>query len=112
MSEDAPLVPVLMGHNSELQQDERKLDRQQAKLFIDLATKFCMQQEVSQYTHGGEVLDLGLDNNPELLSDVRVEDWPDVSDHRLVKVLTNYHLGNREEKRAEQFLTAIARRYR
>ena len=111
-SEDGFLVPILKNHNSELQQDERKLDRQQAKLLIDLSTKFCMQQEVRQPTHGAEMLDLVLVNNHEMVSTVEVEDWPDFSDHKLVKIQTNYRLGGMKEKRVEQYLTEVARRYK
>ena len=111
-SEDGFLVPILKGCHSELQQDERKLDRQQAKLLIDLATKFCMQQEVHQTTHGVEVLDLVFVNNPDIVCHVGVEDWQDFSDHKLVKIQTNFNQNKNEEKRVEQYLTDIARRYK
>ena len=111
-SEDGFLVPIIKGHNTELQKDDRKLDRQQAQLLIDLCTKYCMQQEVLQPTHGREQLNLVLVNNHELVSDVSVEDWPDFSDHKLVKVRTNYKLGRQDETKVEQYITEVAKRYK
>ena len=55
-SEDGFLVPIIKDHNTELQEDNRKLDRQQAQLLIDISTKYCMQQEVLQPTHGRKQL--------------------------------------------------------
>ena len=56
---------------------------------IDLASKFCMQQVLSQPNHGGEILNLLFVNNPDIISYVEVEDWPSFSDHRLIKAQTN-----------------------
>ena len=71
-----------------------------------------MQQEVSWSTYGGETLDLVLDNNHELVIDVSVHEWADISDHKLVKVRTNFVIGRSKEVRVEQHLTATAARYK
>ena len=111
-SEDGDLIPSLKGCNPDLEQDDRKLDRQQARLLLDLASKFCMQQVLSQPNHGGEILNLLLVNNPEIISYVEVEDWPSFSDHRLIKAQTNYTFDKQEENKVEQYLTEIAKRYK
>ena len=41
-----------------------------------------------------------------------VEDWPDFSDHKLVKVRTNYKLGRQDETKVEQYITEVAKRYK
>lgn len=71
-----------------------------------------MQQVLSQPNHGGEILNLLLVNNPEIISYVEVEDWPSFSDHRLIKAQTNYTFDKQEENKVEQYLTEIAKRYK
>ena len=111
-SEDRFLVPIVKGHDDIVDQGVRKLDRQQAQLLIDTASKYCMQQEVSKPTHGGEILELIFTNNTDLVTDILVEDWPDFSDHRLVKGLTNFSLGKVEGTKVEHHLTETARYYK
>ena len=79
---------------------------------IDLATKYCMQQEIFQPTHGGEMLNLLFVNNHELISDISVEDWPGISDHRLVNAKTNFSFRKGGDKKVEQFLTETAKPYK
>ena len=44
--------------------------------------------------------------------DISAEDWPNITDHRLIKIKTNYSLDRVEETRVDQHLTDIAGRYK
>ena len=112
VADDGDVIPVMKGQIWDLHQEERKLDRQQARSLLDTAAKFSMQQVLSEPNHGREVLNLLLVNNHELVSHVKLEEWPDFSDHRLVKVNTNFQLGIQEDVKVEQHLTAVAKRYK
>ena len=95
-----------------LTDSDRKLDRQQAQLLLDLASKYFMQQMVSSPTHGKETLDLVFVNNQDIVVDVGAEAWPDFSDHNLLTVKSNFKLTKSEEVKVEYHLTEVARRYK
>ena len=57
-----------------------------------MANEYCLNQEIDLPTHAVETLDLIFTNNPDISTAVDVEDWPNFTDHRLVKALTSFSI--------------------
>lgn len=79
---------------------------------MDLASKHALLQQVDKTTHAVEIPDLVFTNNCELVSSSEVEDWPALSDHRLVIVHTYYKFKEENMMREEQHLCETGRRYK
>ena len=67
-----------------------KQDRLQAQRLGDLTSRHSMFQQVDMVTHGVEILDLIWMNNVGLFSDIKTNDWPQFSDHKVVTANVTY----------------------
>ena len=102
-SEDGHLVPLVAKHRV-AENSDGKRDRLQAQELVDLATKHCLHQEVERPTHAVELLDLIFSNNPDIVTAVSEESWPDFTDHKIVSVQTSFKLNRDTSEREEQHL--------
>ena len=99
-----------MHNHRENENEGGKQDRLQTERLINLVTKHGLVQEVDQPTHACEVLDLIFSNETDLVSSVKVEDWPAFTDHRVVIATTTYTLGRAEPIMDEVHLLESGRR--
>ena len=109
-SEDGCLIPIV-GNHREADTVGGKRDRLQAQHLIDLASKFSLQQEVDRATHAVEILDLVFTNNPDIVSGINIEDWPDFTDHRVLEVSTTFKSGRSFTNSEKQHLCTVGARY-
>ena len=77
------LLPLVASHRDG-ETASGKQDRLQAAKLCDLATKYCLVQQVDIPTHGCEILDLIFTNNHEQISAVTAESFPAFTDHKVV----------------------------
>ena len=108
-SEEGFLVPLVAGHR-EGESTGGKQDRLQARKVMDLAMKYGMIQQVDRPTHAINILDLIFCSDTDVVTSVDVENFPLVSDHKLVTAYVSY-TKDREEKQLEELhLTNSGRR--
>ena len=108
---DGVLLPRVAGHRvSEHDDSEGDHVRQQAAKLCDLAVKYNLTQQVGVPTREKEVLDLVWSNDPDLVSNIQVDSFPDFTDHSVVTAITSYRLDT-EVKKDEQFLLDSGKRF-
>ena len=105
------LLPRVAGHRVTEQSSEGGQVRLQADKLCDLAAKYHLTQQVGVPTRDKEVLDLIWSSNPDLVSNVQVDTFKDVTDHSVVTATTSFQLVNEAEKE-EIFLLESGRRLR
>ena len=85
--------------------------RQQAAHLCDLAVKYHLTQQVNTGTRGTEILDLIWSSNPDLVTNILVDTFADITDHSVVTATTSYQLG-RKDSGPEDFLLESGRRFK
>ena len=85
--------------------------RQQAARLFSLAEKYHLTQQVGLSTRGKEILDLMWTSNPDLISNIVVDTFRDISDHSVVTAATSYRL-RKEAVKDEQFLLESGKKLR
>ena len=101
---DVVILPRVAGHRvSEEQSSESTQVRQQAALLCDLASKYHLTQQVGTPTRDKEVLDLIWSSNPDLVSNVLVDTFRDITDHSVVTATTSFSMAKEVIK--EEVLT-------
>ena len=108
---DGVLLPRVAGHRVMGEDSEGSQVRQQAAKLCDLASKYHLTQQVGIPTREREVLDLIWSSNPDLISNVMVDTFRDITDHGVVTATTSYRVG-KEMVKEEQFLLESGQRFR
>ena len=85
-----------------------KYDEQAAQL-CDLAAKYHLTQQVGVPTRDKEILDLIWSSNPDLVTNIVVDTFRDITDHSVVTATTSFTAGCEVEKE-ESFLLESGRR--
>ena len=97
------MLPRVAGHIVRSDEDGSQV-RQQAAQLCDLAAKHHLTQQVDVATREREILDLVWSSNPDLVSNIQVDTFADITDHRVVTATTSYRLGSEECKQHEFLL--------
>ena len=102
--EEGLLVPLVAGHR-EGEIVGGKQERLQAQKVMDLALKYGMIQQVDQPTNSINILDLIFCSNTDVISSVVVDNFPLISDHKLITANLAYQTEVQEENLEEMHLT-------
>ena len=103
------LLPRVAGYREGSDSEGGKV-RQQASNLCDLAVKYHLTQQVVA-TREKEILDLVWSSNPDLVSCIQVDTFPDITDHSVVTTTTSLRLENKQAKNKE-FLLKSGKRFR
>ena len=110
-SVDGILIPRVAGHRVGGQHCGGVLVRQQAVRLCEIAVKFNLSQQVGEPTRERQILDLIWSSNPDLISNVLVDSFTDISDHSVITANTTYSHDCQATKE-EQFLLESGRRFK
>ena len=106
------LHPRVAGYRTHCEKDgEGGQVRQQAGRLFSLAEKYHLTQQVNVSTREKEILDLVWTSNPDLISNIVVDTFRDISDHNVVTATTSYRL-KKEADKEEQFLLESGKKLR
>ena len=72
--------------------------RHQAAQFCTLATKYNLTQQVGVATREKQILDLVWSSNPDLISNIQVDTFLDMTDHSVVTATTSYRVNKAVDK--------------
>ena len=103
------LLPRVAGYREGSDSEGGKV-RQQASNLCDLAVKYHLTQQVVA-TREKEILDFVWSSNPDLVSCIQVDTFPDITDHSVVTTTTSLRLENKQAKNKE-FLLKSGKRLR
>ena len=105
---DGVLLPRVAGHRVRSDEEGGQV-RQQAAQLCDLAARYHLTQQVNVATREREILDLVWSSNPDLVSNIQVDTFADITDHSVVTATTSYRLGS-EECKQQEFLLESGKR--
>ena len=104
------LLPKVAGFREGSDGEGQKV-REQASNLCDLAVKYHLTQHVDAATRESEILDLVWSSNPDLISSIQVDTFPDITDHSVVTATTSFRL-EKEQAKKEEFLLESGKRFR
>ena len=108
---DGVILPRFSGYRGTGQPSEGRQERQQAALLCDLAVKYHLTQQVGLPTRDKEILDRIWSSNPDLVSNVLVDPFKDITDHSVVTATTTFRMHTEPDKE-DTFLLDSGRRFK